>query len=91
MLSEGDRNPAGLCGGLEQPGLRVQRPGRDMARDPSLREGGCPGSELLGRLHQPGQRAEGGTHLRPVSEHNLPIESITMYLFDLFWVLLPAL
>lgn len=68
MLPEGDRNPAGLCGGLEQPGLRVQRPGRDLASDPSLREGGGAGSELPGCLHQPGQRAEGGPDLRPVSE-----------------------
>lgn len=48
---------------MEQPGLRVQRSGRDLARHPSLREGGRAGPELPGRLHQPGQRAEGGQNL----------------------------
>lgn len=67
MLPEGNRNTAGFCGGLEQPGLRVQRTGRDMAGDSSLRESGDIGSELFGCLHQPWQRAEGGEDIRPVS------------------------
>ena len=39
LLLESDWDPARLCGRLVQPGLRVQRAGRDLARHPPLREG----------------------------------------------------
>lgn len=64
MLPKGHRNSAGLCGGLEQPRLCLQCTGRDLAGDSSLREGGRTGPELLGRVHQFGERVEGGAHLR---------------------------
>lgn len=67
VLLESYRDEAGLCGRLEQPGVRVQRPGRDMARHTPLREGRRVGPELPRRVHQSGQRPEGGEDLRPVS------------------------
>lgn len=67
MLPEGDRDQARFRRGLEQPGLRVQRAGRDLAGDPSLREGSRIGSEFPRCVHQSRQRVEGGEDLRSVS------------------------
>lgn len=60
MLLESYRDEAGLCGRLEQSGVRLQCPGRDMAGHTPFREGRGVGPELLGRVHQFGQRLEGG-------------------------------
>lgn len=60
LLSKGDWNASRFRGRVEQSWLRVQRSGRDLAGDPSLREGRGSGSKFLGRLHQPWQRAQGG-------------------------------
>ena len=67
MLLESHRNPTGLCGGLVEFGVRVQRAGRDLAGDPPLREGRRARPELPRRLHQPGKRAQGGKNFRQVS------------------------
>lgn len=67
LLPESDRDEAGLRCRLEQPRLRVQRSGRNMAGHSPFRKGCRPGSEFPRRLYQPRQRPERGSHLRSVS------------------------
>lgn len=79
VLLESHRNPPRFCRGLEQPRMRVQRPRRDLARHPSLRESRGLGSQFLGRIHQPRQCPQGGPHLRSVSWIFSLIYSITNF------------
>lgn len=67
LLSKSHRDKARLCRRMEQPRLRVQCTGWNMAGHSPLREGSGTWSKLLGRLHQSRQRTEGSEDFRQVS------------------------
>lgn len=63
LLFKSDRNPSGFRCSLVEFGLCFQFARWNLVGDPSFWESSGIGPALLGRLHQPRQCIEGGTHL----------------------------